>query len=118
LAVTGCFATAGIAGWISRQPSAPKRAGETALALDIWNGNGNWTGNPADWSTHAVPTSSDVAIIQTGPLVLNTTGAAYFVTVAPGAALSVNDATLTTTVNIANLSGSFRSTPVRAAAAT
>lgn len=75
-------------------------------SLDIWNGNGNWTANPGDWSA-GVPTSSDTAIIQTGPLVLNTTGAADFLTVAPGASLSLSDATLTTTANIANLSGSF-----------
>ena len=31
---------------------------------DVWTGNGNWTGNPTDWSLEAPPTAAETAEID------------------------------------------------------
>ena len=74
------------------------------MTTDIWNGNGNWTANPTDWSTGSSPPSSDDAEIASGTDTLTTTTSVHSVTIAPAANLNLTGAaSLTTTANLTNL---------------
>jgi len=71
--------------------------------LDIWNGDGNWTGNPSDWSTGSAPPAKDEAEIQSGVATLTTTASVNSVVVDPGAQLNVAQAGALTTGALLNL---------------
>ena len=68
------------------------------MATDIWNGNGDWTGTPADWSTGAPPGSGDEAVIQTGGDTLSTTASVKSVTVIANAQLALASAATLSTI--------------------
>ncbi len=73
------------------------------MAVDQWNGNGDWSLNPTDWSQSGPPNSSTDAEIQSGGVSLSTSGAAYWLLVDNGAAVSFADsATLSVTSFLQN----------------
>jgi fibronectin-binding autotransporter adhesin len=77
------------------------------MAIDKWNGNGNWTGNPTDWSTGSPPGSTDIAEIQGGNDDLTTTTSVKSIVIDSGAQLTADTgAALTTTRGINNV-GTF-----------
>ncbi|HKM62973.1 MAG TPA: hypothetical protein VJY39_10835 [Acidisphaera sp.] len=80
------------------------------MATDFWNGSGNWTGNPGDWSTGTAAASGDVAVIESGNDNLTTSASVKSVEIARNATLSFGDgATLTTTGGV-NDDGTFNVT--------
>src|SRR5580704_661363 len=77
------------------------------MAIDKWNGSGNWTGNPTDWSTGLPPGSTDIAEIQSGNDDLTTTTSVKSIIIDSGAELTADTgASLTTTRGINNV-GTF-----------
>jgi hypothetical protein len=71
------------------------------MAIDKWNGSGNWTGNPTDWSTGLPPGSTDIAEIQSGNDDLTTTTSVKSIIIDSGAELTADTgASLTTTRGI------------------
>ena len=79
------------------------------MANDVWNGNGDWTGTPANWST-GVPTSSQLAEIRTGSNTLSTSATVRSVQVDYNAYLTLGSAaSLTTSAGILN-GGTFNIT--------
>jgi hypothetical protein len=44
------------------------------MAIDDWNGTGDWNLNPTDWSLRAPPSSTEDAEIQSGDSALSTSG--------------------------------------------
>jgi fibronectin-binding autotransporter adhesin len=75
------------------------------MAIDRWNGSGNWTGNPGDWSTASPPASTDIAEIQTGTDTLTSAASVKSIVIDSGALLTADTgASLTTTRGINNAS--------------
>ena len=80
------------------------------MATDQWNGSGNWTGNPTDWSTGAAPVSTAIAEIQTGTNNLTTSTSVKSVIVDHNANLDVGTGGSLTTTGGINNSGNLTTT--------
>src|ERR1700689_4192014 len=80
------------------------------MAVDRWNGNGDWNGNPGDWSTGIPPASTDYAEIQSGTDTLSTTAAVKAVTVDSGNLLNIGSGATLTTSAWLNNAGTFDTT--------
>jgi hypothetical protein len=48
--------------------------GRMVMAIDDWNGTGDWNLSPTDWSLGAPPSSTKDAEIQSGDSTLSTSG--------------------------------------------
>jgi hypothetical protein len=75
------------------------------MAIDRWNGNGDWRANPTNWSLGTPPASGDTAIIDSGTATLGTSESASVaaLTVVAGSGVTLgNGAALTTTAGLHN----------------
>ena len=62
------------------------------MAVDQWNGNGDWNLNPSDWSPSGAPPSKTTdAEIETGAAALTTSGTAAWLSIDAGAAVNFGD---------------------------
>jgi hypothetical protein len=62
------------------------------MAEDIWNGVGNWYGDPEDWSDDAAPGPNDSVEIQSGDVTLTNPTSVSSLTVDSGATLQLSGA--------------------------
>jgi len=79
------------------------------MRTDLWNGNGDWNLNPADWSLGAPPTSSEGAEIQSGNSTISTSAphAAEWLTIDSGAGLSLDNGVRLTLTDWLNNAGTW-----------
>ncbi len=82
------------------------------MTTDLWNGNGDWNLNPADWSLGAPPTSSEGAEIQSGTATISTSGVAEWLTIDSGAGLNLDNGTTLTLTDWLNNAGTWTSAPM------
>jgi hypothetical protein len=76
---------------------------EEGMAIDDWNGTGDWNLNPTDWSLGAPPSSIEDAEIQTGDSTLSTAGWVDILNIISGAQLTLTGAaSLTAAGNLNN----------------
>jgi hypothetical protein len=66
--------------------------GRVVMAIDDWNGTGDWNLNPTDWSLGAPPSSVEDAAIQSGDCTVSTSGQVDLLTIISGADLSLTNA--------------------------
>jgi hypothetical protein len=69
------------------------------MAIDRWNGTGNWATNPTFWSLGSPPSSTVYGEIQTGAATLTTTGSALTLLIDSGATFSLGNSVSLTTAN-------------------
>lgn len=72
------------------------------MTTDIWNGNGNWSSTPGDWSLDTAPTASDDVVIASGTDTLSTAGVANVIAVSSNATFNFGSGGSLTAAGISN----------------
>ena len=72
------------------------------MTTDVWNGNGNWSSTPTDWSLANAPTASDDVVIASGTDTLSTAGVANVIAVNSNATFNLGPGGSLTAAGISN----------------
>ncbi len=72
------------------------------MTTDVWNGDGNWSSTPTDWSLANAPTASDDVVIASGTDTLSTAGVANVIAVNSNATFNLGPGGSLTAAGISN----------------